>query len=125
MGRDLSGRRGTLRVSPPPPTTTAGGGIEPSRFGQFLDKRSILDFPVGSFGLLTLLHPKPDLLIFGTGRRLHMLSKETRRYLSEELGMKVDVMDTANAAASYNLLVMERGSEGVGAVLIPDGFVAR
>jgi hypothetical protein len=54
-----------------------------------------------------------------------MLSKDTRRYLSEELGMRVDVMDTANAAAAYNLLVMERGVEGVGAILIPDGFVGR
>ncbi|EXJ62080.1 hypothetical protein A1O7_02513 [Cladophialophora yegresii CBS 114405] len=94
-----------------------------SRFSQFLTARSVLDFPPSAFGLLALLYPKPDLLIFGTGRQLHMLSKDTRRYLSEELGMKVDVMDTANAAAAYNLLVMERGVEGVGAILIPEGFV--
>lgn len=96
-----------------------------SRFTDFLDARSTLNFPSQSLGLLTFLYPKPDLLIFGTGRYLHMLSKETRRYLSEELGMKVDVMDTANAAAAYNLLVMERGFEGVGAILIPEGFVGK
>ncbi|KAJ9616459.1 hypothetical protein H2200_000177 [Cladophialophora chaetospira] len=94
-------------------------------FSQFIDARGLISFPSSSFGLLTLLYPKPDLLIFGTGRRLHMLSKETRHYLSEELGISVDVMDTANAAAAYNLLVMERGVERVGAILIPEGFKGR
>ncbi|KIW70395.1 hypothetical protein PV04_02669 [Phialophora macrospora] len=106
-------------------STAAGREQQSSGFSQFLTTRSILDFPPSAFGLLTLLYPKPDLLIFGTGRQLHMLSKDTRRYLSEELGMKVDAMDTANAAAAYNLLVMERGVEGVGAILIPDGFIGR
>jgi uncharacterized protein len=109
----------------PSPTAGQEQQAQASRFSQFLTARSVLDFPPSAFGLLTLLYPKPDLLIFGTGRQLHMLSKDTRRYLSEELGMRVDVMDTANAAAAYNLLVMERGVEGVGAILIPDGFVGR
>jgi len=54
-----------------------------------------------------------------------VLSPQTRRYLSEELGIKVDVMDTANAAAAYNLLAMERGTDEVGALMIPDGFKGR
>ena len=91
----------------------------------FLTPKSVLSFAPQSLGLLALLYPKPDLLIFGTGRRLQMLSKDTRRYVSEELGISVDVMDTANAAAAYNLLVMERGVESVGAVLIPEGFLGR
>jgi uncharacterized protein len=51
-----------------------------------------------------------------------MLSRETRKYLSEYLGIRVDVMDTANAAAAYNLLATERGVTEVGALMIPDGF---
>lgn len=94
-------------------------------FNPFLDSRGILTFPSRAFGLLALLYPKPDLLIFGTGRRLWFLSTETRRYLSEELGMKVDVMDTANAAAAYNLLAMERGTDEVAACLIPEGWTGR
>jgi hypothetical protein len=111
------------------PWNLGGGpvGSEPtakgaSKFTQFLRSQTTLHFPKQAFGLLALLHPKPDLLIFGTGRRLHLLSKETRAYLSEELGIKVDVMDTANASAAYNLLAMERTVEGVGAILIPEGF---
>ena len=99
-----------------------GPATPTSPFTPFLTRTSTLNFPPATLSLLSLLFPKPDLLIFGTGARLHMLSKETRRYLSEELGVKVDVMDTANAAAAYNLLVMERGVEGVGAVLVPRGF---
>ena len=91
-------------------------------FGSLLSKRGILDIPISSLGLFSLIYPKPDLLIIGTGRKLWMLSKETRKYLSEELGMKVDAMDTANAAAAYNLLATERGTSEVGALMIPDGF---
>ncbi len=103
-----------------PWTVVAGEG--PSNFGRLLDRRGILDLPRSSLGILALVYPKPDLLIVGTGRKLWMLSRDTRRYLSEELGIKVDAMDTANAAAAYNLLATERGPAQVGALMIPDGF---
>ncbi|KAK5197801.1 hypothetical protein LTR92_002046 [Exophiala xenobiotica] len=88
-------------------STGAGGG----GFGSLLDRRGLLTIQPKSLGILGLIYPKPDLLLIGTGRKLWMLNKDTRRYLSEELGMKVDVMDTPNAAAAYNLLVMERESQ--------------
>ncbi|KIY02275.1 uncharacterized protein Z520_02413 [Fonsecaea multimorphosa CBS 102226] len=94
-------------------------------FTPFLSPRGLLTFPPQTLGLLSLLYPKPDLLLVGTGHRLWMLSRETRAYISEELGIKVDVMDTPNAAAAYNLLVMERGVEEVGAILIPEGWAGR
>ncbi|KIW34868.1 uncharacterized protein PV07_01615 [Cladophialophora immunda] len=105
--------------------TSAGGGGGPKDFTAFLDPRGLLNFPASTLGLLSLLYPKPDLLLLGTGRKLWMLSRETRKYLSEELGIKVDVMDTPNAAAAYNLLVMERGVAEVGSILIPEGWVGR
>lgn len=95
--------------------------------GNMLDtRRGILDIPRQSLGLLELLHPKPDLLIVGTGGRLWMLSKQTREYVAEVLGCRLDVMDTANAAAAYNLLAKERGVEGgagVGGLFLPVGWV--
>ncbi|OAL39812.1 hypothetical protein AYO20_00724 [Fonsecaea nubica] len=106
---------------PPPPQPPP----KDSRFTAFLNPRGLLTFPPSTLGLLSLLYPKPDLLILGTGRRLWMLSRETRKFLSEDLGIKVDVMDTANAAAAYNLLVMERGVEEVGSILIPEGWAGR
>lgn len=88
-------------------------------------RRGILTIPKQSLGLLAMLHPKPDLLIFGTGSKLWMLAPETKRYLMEELGIRVDVMDTGNASAAYNLLAKERGVEGgagVGGAFLPIGW---
>ena len=94
--------------------------------GSMLDaRRGVLNIPVQSLGLLELVHPKPDLLIVGTGGRLWMLAPEAKRWLGERLGCRVDVMDTANAAAAYNLLAKERGVEGgagVGALFLPVGW---
>ena len=89
-----------------------------------LSPTGVLFFPPPSLTLLTLLHPKPDLLLVGTGDKLWMLSPETRQYFAS-LGMKVDVMDTGNASAAYNLLARERGTEGgsgVGGLFLPIGW---
>lgn len=105
----------------------ASSGNAAATLGSLLDTRKgILSIPPLSLGLLELIHPKPDLLIVGTGGRLWMLSPDTRRYISEVLGCRLDVMDTANAAAAYNLLAKERGVEGgsgVGALFLPVGWV--
>lgn len=122
------------RMLPPPPSSgddAAGGGQGPrlaeARLSDLLDvRRGTLSLPRESLGLLEMLHPKPDLLIVGTGGKLWMLSQETRKHINEVLGCRLDVMDTANAAAAYNLLAKERGVEGaggVGALLLPIGWV--
>jgi NADH dehydrogenase [ubiquinone] 1 alpha subcomplex assembly factor 3 len=103
-----------------------------SRIGELLSKTGVLDLAgnngkkssSNAWGLFELLYPRPDLLILGTGGKLWMLSRETRDEMSR-LGLRVDVMDTANAAAAYNLLATERGVEGVGAALLPVGWRGR
>ena len=64
------------------------------------------------------------LAIVVIGYELWMLSKETREALIG-LGIRVDVMDTGNAAAAYNLLATERGVDEVGAALLPVGWKGR
>ncbi|KAG7290223.1 hypothetical protein NEMBOFW57_000221 [Staphylotrichum longicolle] len=49
------------------------------------------------------------------------LSPATRRAISN-LGMRVEVLDTRNAASQYNMLATERGVEDVAAALIPIGW---
>jgi hypothetical protein len=49
------------------------------------------------------------------------LSPATRRAISE-LGMRVEVLDTRNAASQYNMLATERGVEDVAAALVPVGW---
>ncbi|EXJ83313.1 hypothetical protein A1O1_06932 [Capronia coronata CBS 617.96] len=108
-------------------STTTNGGVtsSPEGFNAFLDRRGILTIPPSSLGIFELIYPRPDLLLIGTGRKLWMLGAETRKYLSEQLGIRVDIMDTANAAAAYNLLAMERGVTEVAGLMIPDGFVGK
>lgn len=62
-----------------------------------------------------------DLLIIGTGPSIMPLSPETRRHISE-LGIRIELLDTRNAAAQFNLLATERGVSDVAAALIPVGW---
>lgn len=62
-----------------------------------------------------------DLLIIGVGKHNLPLSPETRQHISE-LGMRVEMLDTRNAAAQFNLLATERGVSEVAAALIPIGW---
>lgn len=62
-----------------------------------------------------------DLLIIGTGPSIRPLSPSTRVKL-QELGMRIEVLDTRNAASQFNLLATERGVMEVAAALVPLGF---
>lgn len=76
------------------------------------------------------IHPEPshsngplclDLLVIGVGKHNLPLSPETKKHIAE-LGMRVEVLDTRNAAAQFNLLATERGVSEVAAALIPIGW---
>lgn len=62
-----------------------------------------------------------DLLVIGVGKTNMPLSPRTRQHLTQ-LGMRVEMLDTRNAAAQFNLLATERGVSDVAAALIPIGW---
>lgn len=62
-----------------------------------------------------------DLLILGLGPEMRPLSPATRSYLSS-LGLRIEVLDTRNAASQFNMLATERGVDDVAAALIPIGW---
>lgn len=62
-----------------------------------------------------------DLLILGLGGEMRPLSPATRKYLSS-LGLRIEVLDTRNAASQFNMLATERGVDEVAAALIPLGW---
>ncbi|KAL2155826.1 hypothetical protein VTH82DRAFT_568 [Thermothelomyces myriococcoides] len=74
-----------------------------------------------AFAVLGAVWPRPDLLILGVGPEIRPLSPSTRRAISN-LGMRVEVLDTRNAASQYNMLATERGVDDVAAALIPIGW---
>jgi uncharacterized protein len=73
------------------------------------------------WGVLDLAWPKPDILIVGTGSRTIPLSMKTRAEIGE-LGVRIEVQDTRNAAAQYNMLATERGVQQIAAALVPVGW---
>ena len=62
-----------------------------------------------------------DILILGTGPSIRPISPRLRSYISS-LGMRVEVLDTRNAASQFNLLATERGIDNIAAALVPIGW---
>ncbi|EME46723.1 hypothetical protein DOTSEDRAFT_70653 [Dothistroma septosporum NZE10] len=89
--------------------------------GKLQNKKGQWDVDKQAWGLLDLAYPKPDLLVLGTGSKIVPLSPETRRDINE-LGIRIEIQDTRNAAAQYNMLATERGVQQVAAALIPVGW---
>ncbi|KAK0637223.1 hypothetical protein B0T17DRAFT_521081 [Bombardia bombarda] len=88
---------------------------------KLLNAKGQWDLPAEALGLLGLVWPRPDLLIIGMGKEIRPMSPETKRLISS-LGMRVDILDTRNAASQFNLLATERGVDNVAAALIPIGW---
>lgn len=68
-----------------------------------------------------LTYTPADMLIIGTGASIRPLAPATRKYL-QGLGMRLEVLDTRNAASQFNLLATERGVQEIAAALVPVGF---
>ncbi|KAI0878393.1 hypothetical protein GGS24DRAFT_487262 [Hypoxylon argillaceum] len=88
---------------------------------RLLNAKGQWEIPNESLDPLPLLWPRPDILILGLGPEIRPISPDLRRYISS-LGMRVEILDTPNAAAQYNLLATERGVDEIAAALIPVGW---
>ncbi|TVY86109.1 NADH dehydrogenase [ubiquinone] 1 alpha subcomplex assembly factor, partial [Lachnellula willkommii] len=97
----------------------ADGGKEKEK--RLVNVKGQFEVGEAAWGVLGLVWPKPDLLILGLGKDMRPISPKTRQYI-QSLGIRVDVQDTRNAAAQFNLLATERGVGSVAAALIPMGF---
>ncbi|KAK6822919.1 NADH dehydrogenase [Apiospora arundinis] len=91
--------------------------------GEFrlVNKKGQWDVEASTLGLLSAIWPRPDLLVLGLGHEMRPISPALRQAISA-LGMRVEVLDTRNAAAQFNLLATERGVDDVAAALIPIGW---
>ncbi|KAJ5327091.1 hypothetical protein MYU51_008355 [Penicillium brevicompactum] len=91
---------------------------------SMLNAKGQFELDESVWGLLDLVWPKPDMLILGLGGSMFPLSPETKRHINS-LGIRVDILDTRNAAAQFNLLATERGVTEIAAAMIPIGWKAR
>ncbi|KAI6373635.1 hypothetical protein MCOR25_003409 [Pyricularia grisea] len=99
------------------------GGDQPSSNLKLVNAKGQWELPnpEEALALLGLVWPRPDLLLLGLGAEMRPLCPATRKFITG-LGIRVEVLDTRNAAAQYNLLATERGTRDVAAALIPAGF---
>ncbi|PHH52027.1 hypothetical protein CFIMG_005932RA [Ceratocystis fimbriata CBS 114723] len=88
---------------------------------RILNDKGQLDLPEEVFGVFDVMWPRPDMIIFGSGPSIAPMSPAMRDVFVR-LGIRVDVLDTRNAAAQYNLLATERGVEAIAAALFPMGW---
>ncbi|KAF2848592.1 hypothetical protein T440DRAFT_401245 [Plenodomus tracheiphilus IPT5] len=89
--------------------------------GRLLNSKQQWQVPESAWGVLELVYPKPDLLIIGTGPSVTPIAPAVRSYLNG-LGIRLEIQDTRNAAAQFNLLATERGVGQVAAALVPMGW---
>ncbi|KAI9672315.1 MAG: hypothetical protein M1817_003337 [Caeruleum heppii] len=89
--------------------------------GKLINERGQWGCDEVAWGVLDLVWPKPDLLILGLGHATRPITPETRAYINS-LGIKIDIQDTRNAAAQFNLLATERGVDSICGAFLPTGW---
>lgn len=78
----------------------------------------IVDFDVNKvLGIFQKIHPKPEILVVGLGKKSRILSQRNRAFFSS-LGIQLEIGDSKNAASSFDVLATERPNV-VGALLLP------
>ncbi|PLN86242.1 hypothetical protein BDW42DRAFT_190155 [Aspergillus taichungensis] len=98
-----------------------GKGGEKGKKADMVNGKGQFELDEQVWGVLGVVWPRPDILIIGMGAHVMPLSPETKRRINS-LGIRVDVLDTRNAAAQFNLLATERGVSEVAAAMIPIGW---
>ena len=68
-------------------------------------KPTVRDLTIEDFEFFTIMNPIVDLIILGTGRRIEYPDKELTKKLRDIAPL--EVQDSANAAATFNLLITE------------------
>jgi NADH dehydrogenase [ubiquinone] 1 alpha subcomplex assembly factor 3 len=77
--------------------------------------RSLKDITLDSLQLVDLVKPIPELVVIGCGPTIRKLPERFVRQLDER-GINLEVLDTVNAVATFNILNQE-GRAVVGALL--------
>ena len=80
--------------------------------------KKLSEITADSLSLFQIIRPIPEILIIGCGRSIQPIDPELRRFV-RSTGMKLEAIDSRNAASTYNIL----NEEGriVAAALLPYG----
>ncbi|KAJ0989970.1 hypothetical protein J5N97_008326 [Dioscorea zingiberensis] len=75
-----------------------------------------------SLSIFQIVRPIPEILILGCGRHIEPLSPELRSFI-RSTGMKLEAVDSRNAASTFNILNEE--GRVVAAALLPYGVTSQ
>lgn len=78
--------------------------------------RAASEITIESLQLFTVVEPKIELLVVGTGVKIERLSQDVRDYLRKH-NISLEVLDTPNACSTFNFLLEE--GRMTAAALIP------
>ncbi|KAG0498819.1 hypothetical protein HPP92_003510 [Vanilla planifolia] len=71
-----------------------------------------------SLSIFKVLRPVPEILVLGCGRHIDFVNEELQQFL-RSIGIKLEAIDSRNAASTYNILNEE--GRMVAAALLPYG----
>ncbi|PSS24569.1 NADH dehydrogenase [ubiquinone] 1 alpha subcomplex assembly factor like [Actinidia chinensis var. chinensis] len=80
--------------------------------------KNFSEITADSLSIFQIMRPIPEILILGCGRYIQHVDPELRRFI-RSTGMKLEALDSRNAASTYNILNEE--GRVVAAALLPYG----
>ncbi|XP_043718471.1 NADH dehydrogenase [ubiquinone] 1 alpha subcomplex assembly factor 3 [Telopea speciosissima] len=80
--------------------------------------KKLSEITADSLSIFQVMKPTPEILILGCGRHIQPVDPELRRFI-KSTGMKLESVDSRNAASTYNILNEE--GRVVAAALLPYG----
>ncbi|XP_074584634.1 uncharacterized protein LOC141840519 [Curcuma longa] len=80
--------------------------------------KTFSDITPESLSVFKILRPVPEILILGCGRYIQPVSPQLRQFI-RSTGMKLEAIDSRNAASTYNILAEE--GRATAAALLPYG----
>ncbi|KAL3468415.1 alkaline-phosphatase-like protein [Aspergillus heterothallicus] len=112
-GVKITGGDGVLLVGGEAFSWRPWKGKEGGEKARMVNSKGQFEVDEQVWGVLDLVWPRPASVM--------PLSPETRKHINS-LGIRVEVVDTRNAAAQFNLLATERGVSEIAAAMIPIGW---
>ncbi|KAK3157204.1 hypothetical protein QOZ80_2AG0117550 [Eleusine coracana subsp. coracana] len=83
--------------------------------------KTFAEISAESLSIFKVVHPIPEILILGCGRHIQQVSPELRKFI-RSTGMKLEAVDSRNAASTYNILNEE--GRPVAAAVLPYGVTS-
>ncbi|KAI3406272.2 hypothetical protein KGF56_000752 [Candida oxycetoniae] len=84
---------------------------------KFEIKDHLVTFSDHVLSVFTKVHPKPELVVIGLGKRSRMLSPKNKNWFSN-MGIQLEISDSVNSGQIFDLLSTERPGV-IGAFLLP------